>query len=79
MYAHNLILLGCRKCNKLSFSRKNKSLIAVEFSLLKLIKIHRQDPNMLTKQFRQSSHICAGPPFFPLFIYLFFPVLAWPF
>lgn len=65
MYAYNLILLGCRKRNRLSLSRKNKNLIAEEFSLLMPFIIHKQDPTVLIKQLRQSSCIHAGPPFFP--------------
>lgn len=34
MYAYNLILLGCRKCNKLLLSRKSKILVAEEVFLL---------------------------------------------
>lgn len=61
MYAYNLILLDCRKSNKLPLSRKNKS----KFSLLMPIAVNSQDPNMLTKQLRQSSHAQSGAPFFP--------------
>lgn len=65
MYAYNLILLDCRKSNKLSLSRKNKSLIAEELSLLMPVVIYRQDSNVLTTQLQQLSHVQTGPCFFP--------------